>query len=1075
MTAQVEGTVSTDVDDTVISVTFAHTVPVMTDGMLLVTTAFNNRTDFNVVSTVTYNGVALTFVGQVTEDDDTRVEMWRLLAPPVGTFNVVITLDQVLGTDQGIVSGAVNYSGVDQTVPIGNIATASSSGSGTATVNIASSVGELIQDGVGSEDTGGPFTVGAGQTQLWNLSSPVAGARQEHGAASTEPGAATVTMSWTLNATDRWGIIAVELLSAATPVPPVVDAGGPYNGDVNTATALNATVTPGTDPTPVLTWTIDSGPGGGTFLPSANVDTVGAYVLKLEANPSDGPPVSDTANFESDDIPPTVEAGGPYTGDWNTATALNATVTPGSDPAPVLLWTIESDPPFPGSGIFSNDAIEDPTFTPFNVGSYVLRLTVTPSDGPAVFDDANFEADPVPPTVDAGGPYTGDPGAQTQLDGTVTVGSTNEITTLWTIDSGGTGSFSDDTVLDPLFTPDDVGPYVLRLTATALDGPTPFDTATFSAAALADAQILNGRLIRGGTQELVLTQLALGADPPAGTVFVEGTAQAGSGEMYVAIDDGVVPRVFIAGIAHQHNGVRLVTFNTPQFFVSGWGIDGNGAQCVGGTGTGHSNEGIKVTNDGFTVVDGVTPIPPTPTAFPQPSRVIHDFDFGDQSQMLAGGAFNFPIQDGGGITRILNKGTDGTSLDYSGVSTEAPTWIQDPTGLPAGSGAARFEITKNTELFKNIVSDPGGNLSVAMIFKGMEEPNPGMNQMFWGTTGPQNALGMNYRAPPNNVGSALLYGQSMQAEPPPATALISYNWYMVVGSVDTAFNFYAQKTGSIPFTVTGISGNGPGPNKIFRLGDRDDAARQFGGDIARVWVWDTKLTLAEGQQMLDWGDENYGPFSYNGIPTLPPIQNDILDTVGVPLSGTDDIEGFAPDKLFVTSNWDVFGVFAGDTIEQNTTFSPNVDMTGKFLVEKVTSDLQFHDTVIVSPHSISAFGPYIGIAFPPPTNFALDILYDSTADLGLLALQLTLNWFSTLIQLPTDGVSNWESYGVVPGDILRFENSLNHGPLDIRVRGFQGSQGGGGKDIQIPAGSIPGLPYLGADISDVRLIKRATK
>ncbi len=396
MTAQLEGTVSTAVDDTVLSVTFSHTVPSMSNGILIVNVTWNNR-ELQTVDTVEFDGDPLTFIGQVTEDDDTRVEQWRLLAPAAKTANVVVTLTAALASDEGICCAAMNFSGVDQTTPIGNIATNSNSGSGTATVDISSSVGELVLDGAGTEDAGGPLVVGAGQTQLYNLASPVVGPRQEFSGGSTEPGAATVTMSWTLDASDRWGIIAMELLSAAGAVPPTVDAGGPYNGPSGQATALNATVTPGTDPTPALLWTIDSG-GAGTFLPNATVEdptftptfpTVGPYTLRLTVTPSDTPPVFDTAAFESDPVAPIVDAGGPYSGTVDTPIALDATVTPGTDPAPTLLWTIDSGP---GTGVFSDPAIEDPTFTPDLTGTYTLRLTVTPSDGPAVFDTSDLDS-----------------------------------------------------------------------------------------------------------------------------------------------------------------------------------------------------------------------------------------------------------------------------------------------------------------------------------------------------------------------------------------------------------------------------------------------------------------------------------------------------------------------------------------------------------------------------------------------------------------------------------------------------------------------------------------------------------
>lgn len=89
---------------------------------------------------------------------------------------------------------------------------------------------------------------------------------------------------------------------------------------------------------------------------------------------------------QSGSVSPTVDAGGPYTGIVGVATQLNATVVPGTDGSPTLLWEIVSG----GTGTFSSNSIEDPTFTPDNGGVYVLRLTVTPSDTAPVIDTTTF-------------------------------------------------------------------------------------------------------------------------------------------------------------------------------------------------------------------------------------------------------------------------------------------------------------------------------------------------------------------------------------------------------------------------------------------------------------------------------------------------------------------------------------------------------------------------------------------------------------------------------------------------------------------------------------------------------------
>jgi hypothetical protein len=86
--------------------------------------------------------------------------------------------------------------------------------------------------------------------------------------------------------------------------------------------------------------------------------------------------------------------------------------------------------------------------------------------------------------VSAGGPYSGLQAMPISLDGTITAGSSTLASSLWTIVSGGTGTFASASSIDTTFTPDSSGTYVLRLTGTPVTGsPVSSDTnltATFS-------------------------------------------------------------------------------------------------------------------------------------------------------------------------------------------------------------------------------------------------------------------------------------------------------------------------------------------------------------------------------------------------------------------------------------------------------------------------------------------------------------------------------------------------------------------------------------------------------------------
>lgn len=284
----------------------------------------------------------------------------------------------------------------------------------------------------------------------------------------------------------------LSFTAVSATVDPIVEAGGPYSGDAGSPIQLDATVTPGTDPAPVLTWgevTLPN-PLGGTFSdpniedPTFTPDVVGIYTLRLTAAPNVGSNDADEATLTSNAVAPTVDAGGPYSGDVGSGVQLAGTINNGSDPAPAITWSIDSG----GTGTFAPNAnVEDPIFTPDSVSSYVLRLSVNPSDGNAVEDTATLESNDVAPTgVDAGGPYSGEVSTAIQLAGAYTPGSDPTPTLLWTIEAGsaGGGTFTPSaSAEDPTFTPDTVGNYNLQFSVDPSDGAPVTDTATLDSQA----------------------------------------------------------------------------------------------------------------------------------------------------------------------------------------------------------------------------------------------------------------------------------------------------------------------------------------------------------------------------------------------------------------------------------------------------------------------------------------------------------------------------------------------------------------------------------------------------------------
>lgn len=216
------------------SITISHTTS-GTDRLMLVGVS-SNPSDLETVSSITYNGASLSFIGRETYSNDAQVEIWSLIAPDVGTYDVVITFSE--GIRRAAVAGVTTFTGVDQITPLGTFASVSDSSPGPATVNVTSTTNELVFDTVACEDCDG-FMVGGGQTQRWNVLEATGG-NDLFGAGSTEPGAATITMSWTLTTSACWAIGAVPIKPSGG-LPPSVDSVSTGNTDRTNLTISHTT------------------------------------------------------------------------------------------------------------------------------------------------------------------------------------------------------------------------------------------------------------------------------------------------------------------------------------------------------------------------------------------------------------------------------------------------------------------------------------------------------------------------------------------------------------------------------------------------------------------------------------------------------------------------------------------------------------------------------------------------------------------------------------------------------------------------------------------------------------------
>lgn len=159
------------------------------------------------VSGITYNGVALT---KIRHDANAaaRSEMWRLVAPALGTNTIEVTLSAAITSD----AGAVSFNGVFQATP-------EDGQNGATGTNDPASVGvtttytnSWLMDTVATSDTA--ITVGTNQTERWNNSCTVgSGAGSTRGPIATP---ATTTMQWdNVGALDIWAISSLGIRSVS--------------------------------------------------------------------------------------------------------------------------------------------------------------------------------------------------------------------------------------------------------------------------------------------------------------------------------------------------------------------------------------------------------------------------------------------------------------------------------------------------------------------------------------------------------------------------------------------------------------------------------------------------------------------------------------------------------------------------------------------------------------------------------------------------------------------------------------------------------------------------------------------
>lgn len=194
------------------SLTVSHTCTGADRCLYVGVATFNGSNPaFSAVTSKTYAGVVMTELGTFNYGTGgvQRVTLLRLVAPATGANDIVISTSP---NTCEIVVGACSFTGVHQTTPDGTaVGHGDSSTAASISDDVSSATGELVVDIVGAFNPS-TLTAGAGQTERIDL---INGGGVDSIGMSTEPGAATVTMSWAFGTNRAGGHIAVPIKPSA--------------------------------------------------------------------------------------------------------------------------------------------------------------------------------------------------------------------------------------------------------------------------------------------------------------------------------------------------------------------------------------------------------------------------------------------------------------------------------------------------------------------------------------------------------------------------------------------------------------------------------------------------------------------------------------------------------------------------------------------------------------------------------------------------------------------------------------------------------------------------------------------
>lgn len=208
MAITVEGVTTFSQPTFISSEDFSHETSTSSNRLLVLLLGFGDAAS---ISSVTYDGNAITRLGGAANDVD-KMDIWYLVNPPTGSATI-----SMQAADTAVWSvAALDIAGAHQSTPFGTEAT--NTGSSTnPSVTVSAATGDLVVDGVAAGDPNNAYTAtaGAGQTERLNQDSGTNGDWDIKALGSTEAGAASVVMDWSLSSSRPWASIGVAVKPAS--------------------------------------------------------------------------------------------------------------------------------------------------------------------------------------------------------------------------------------------------------------------------------------------------------------------------------------------------------------------------------------------------------------------------------------------------------------------------------------------------------------------------------------------------------------------------------------------------------------------------------------------------------------------------------------------------------------------------------------------------------------------------------------------------------------------------------------------------------------------------------------------